>query len=104
MTSTTPDLRHQVHLITGATSGIDMNHGLLKILTPLMSLFAVSPEEGAETTVYLASSPDAAGVTGEYFQDQALARSGAASYDLETARRLWDISARMAGLDQEEPT
>ena len=57
-----------------------------------------SPEEGARTAVYLASSPDVAGVTGKYFADCREARSSDVSHDAELARRLWDVSQKMAGL------
>lgn len=83
-------------------TGIGLKSPLDKILKPVMGLFAVSPEEGARTSVYLASSPEVAGVTGEYFERERPARSSPASYDEETARRLWEISAPMAGLDREE--
>ena len=85
-------------------TGIGMNHPWLKIFKWVVKLSAASPEQGAETTVYLASSPDVAGQTGLYFRDKQPVRSAAASYDLETARRLWDLSARMTGLNQEEPS
>lgn len=60
--------------------------------------FSVSPEKGARTSVYLASSPDVAGVTGQYFAKCRPIRSSAASYDREAARRLWDVSAEIVGL------
>jgi len=83
-------------------TGIGMNHSWLKIFKPVMRLLAVDAEKGAETSVYLASSPDVAGMTGQYFRDSHPVRSGAASYDLDTGRRLWDISARLTGLEQEK--
>ncbi|MGD8403514.1 MAG: SDR family oxidoreductase [Anaerolineales bacterium] len=62
-------------------------------------LFARSPEKGAETPIYLASSPEVEGVTGKYFIDKEPVRSSQASYDGEAAQRLWDISERMCHLD-----
>ena len=46
-------------------------------MTPLMK----SPEKGAETSIYLASSPEAEGVSGRYFVKKAEARSSGVSYD-----------------------
>jgi NAD(P)-dependent dehydrogenase (short-subunit alcohol dehydrogenase family) len=66
----------------------------LRLLKPFMR----TPEQGARTAVYLASSPDVAAVTGEYFKDDRPARSSAASQDADAARRLWEVSARMTGL------
>lgn len=60
-----------------------------------------TPEQGARTVVYLASSPDVAAVTGEYFQDDRPARLSRAALDDDASRRLWEISARMTGLERE---
>ncbi len=58
---------------------------------------AISSARGAQTSVYLASSPDVSGITGQYFYKcQALAPSKAAMDD-GAARRLWDVSAEMTG-------
>lgn len=55
--------------------------------------------QGAQTTIYLASSPDVAGETGQYFVNQRAQRSADVSYDEAVAGRLWQISAQMTGLD-----
>lgn len=57
------------------------------------------PQEGARTPVYLASSPDVAEVTGRFFVNREPRRSSALSYDAETQRRLWEVSARLVGRD-----
>lgn len=73
--------------------------GLLgKLLMPVLHLFARSPRKGAETVVYLASSKEVEGVTGQYFIDKAPAESSAASHDTETAQRLWRVSEELTGL------
>jgi retinol dehydrogenase-12 len=75
------------------------NNGLLaKIGMQVARIIAISPEEGAQTSIYLASSPEVKGVTGKYFVKGQPVRSDPASYDEETARRLWEISAKMVGL------
>jgi NAD(P)-dependent dehydrogenase (short-subunit alcohol dehydrogenase family) len=63
-------------------------------------LFARDPKRGAETSVYLASSPEVEKVTGEYFADKKIRRSSAESHDMEVARRLWDLSVHYVHLDQ----
>lgn len=68
-------------------------------LSVVHRLFARKPEEGARTIVYLAASPEVAGITGKYFFDEQEEASAPASYDEESARRLWEISARMVGLE-----
>lgn len=75
------------------------NFGWLgRLLKKIINLRGVSPEEGAETVIYLATSPEVAGVTGKYFVDKEPVRSSAASYDEEAARRLWEISEELTGL------
>jgi NAD(P)-dependent dehydrogenase (short-subunit alcohol dehydrogenase family) len=81
-------------------TGLGSNHGLLsRLLLPLLRPFSRTPERGAETSIYLASSPAVAGVTGKYFADCKERRSGKHSYDEETGRRLWDVSAALVGLE-----
>lgn len=62
------------------------------------SLFAVSPEKGAETNIYLAASPDVEGVSGQYFEKSRAVSSSKASYDEAAARQLWAISEQMTGI------
>ncbi len=64
----------------------------------LARTFGASPEQGADTVVYLAAAPEVAEVSGKYFTNRREARSSPASYDEHTARRLWDVSARLTGL------
>lgn len=73
---------------------------LLRFLMPLTQLFARSPEKGAETVIYLASSPEVEGVTGKYFKDKEPIKSSPESYDRQAARRLWEISAAMVDLGE----
>lgn len=54
-------------------------------------LFFISPEKGAETSVYLASSPDVEGVNGRYFEVKKQKESSKRSYDRSTAERLWAV-------------
>jgi NAD(P)-dependent dehydrogenase (short-subunit alcohol dehydrogenase family) len=61
-------------------------------------LFALSPEEGAKTMVYLASSPEVAGRSGGYYSKCAPAAPSAAAQSDDAARRLWELSARIAGI------
>jgi hypothetical protein len=58
-----------------------------------------SPEVGARTPVYVASSPEIEGLTGKYFVKCESAPSKPITHDLELAARLWDISASLTGLD-----
>lgn len=60
--------------------------------------FSLSPEKGAQTALYLASSPEVATVSGQYFIKSKSARSSDASYDIPAQQRLWTISERLTGL------
>src|SRR3990170_70761 len=57
-----------------------------------------TPEEGARTVIYLASSPAVEGVSGKYFIDEKAVASSPASYDETIAKRLWEVSEQMTGL------
>ncbi len=61
-------------------------------------LAAISPEKGARTSIYLASSALVDGQTGLYFVNRKPARSSPQSQDDAAARRLWDVSCRLTGL------
>ena len=60
--------------------------------------FLLSAAQGADTVVYLASSPDVAGATGGYYVKRRLRAPSGAARDPATARRLWAISAELTGL------
>ncbi len=68
-------------------------------LQALAKIFAIRPEQGARTTIYLASSPEVEGVTGKYFVRQKETQSSAASQDVAAGKRLWEISAELTHLD-----
>ena len=68
---------------------------LYKLFKPFLS----SPEKGAETSIYLASSPEVEGVTGKYFVKKATVESSPESYDAGIARRLWEVSAELTELN-----
>jgi len=80
-------------------SNLARNNGLLaRIGMTLLRPFAVSPEKGAETPIYLATSAEVEGVSGKYFVDLREAKSNAESYDEEVAKRLWDVSEQLVKL------
>lgn len=56
-----------------------------------------SPEEGARTSIYVATAPELADATGQYFQDGARTELPEAARDDESAARLWDMSAKLVG-------
>jgi retinol dehydrogenase 12 len=81
------------------TNLVARNGGLFKwFVQPLFNLQAISVEQGARTSVYLASSPEVEVVTGKYFGKCQEWRSSPDSYDEAAARRLWQVSAEITGI------
>lgn len=64
----------------------------------IMKMMARKKEEGARTVIYLAASPEVASVSGKYFSKGKEVPSSKDTHDVEAARRLWELSARMTGL------
>lgn len=69
-----------------------------RIALTLMWPFMATPEKGAETSIYLATSPQVGGITGKYFANKKEARSSSESYDETAAQELWRISAELTKL------
>jgi hypothetical protein len=61
-------------------------------------MIGLSPEEGAQTSLYLATSAEVEGVSGKYFVNQRVAQSSKASCDKAGASRLWQVSTELTGL------
>jgi retinol dehydrogenase-14 len=75
------------------------NGAIARTLARLLVPFFRTPAQGAATSIWLASAPDAEGLSGQYFVDCKAKRSSPASYDETMARRLWDASLQLTGLD-----
>ncbi|MBF6593324.1 MAG: SDR family oxidoreductase [Thermaceae bacterium] len=80
--------------------GDNSQNALIRGLLWLFKRFSLSPERGAETSVYLASSPQVEGVTGKYFDNKQAKSSNPLSYNEAEQKRLWDISAALTGLSE----
>jgi retinol dehydrogenase 14 len=91
--------------VTRTNFGREDSGPAMRLLTPLARPFMRSPEQGAATSVWLASSPEAAGATGGYYVLRrgrpTARRSSRRSYDRELARRLWRVSEELTGLRQQ---
>jgi retinol dehydrogenase-14 len=66
-------------------------------------VYGASPEQGADTVIYLAAAPEVEGRTAKYFTNRRETRSSPASYDEGLARRFWDVSARLTGISSAGP-
>jgi retinol dehydrogenase-14 len=74
---------------------------IFKLLVPLWRPFMKTPQQGAATSVFLASSPEVESVTGAYFANGRPQSSSKTSYDGSAAGRLWRVSARLVGFHGE---
>ena len=77
----------------------DGSGGVLSRVVRVAKVFAISPEKGAQTIVYLASSPDVGAISGEYFYKCRPATPTAGGRDDAAAKRLWMESAEIAGIE-----
>jgi NAD(P)-dependent dehydrogenase (short-subunit alcohol dehydrogenase family) len=83
----------------GSNFARDGDMGLLGTVGMVLARpFAISSATGAQTSIYLASSPDVDGVSGQYFYKCRVAKPSDAALDDVAAARLWDVSAQMTGL------
>jgi len=67
----------------------------------VIDLMSISEDEGTETMLYLATSPEVAGVSGKYFYECREAGIHPTARDDAACRRLWEVSAEMVGLEQD---
>ena len=65
--------------------------------------FLKTPAQGAKTSIYLASSPEVAGVTGQFFADSKRKTANKIASDPDTAARLWRVSADLVAHPSREP-
>jgi NAD(P)-dependent dehydrogenase (short-subunit alcohol dehydrogenase family) len=82
-----------------ATRFGDQSGGVLSVaLRVVKPVGAISPEKGAQTMIYLASSPDVANASGQYFSKCEIATPTKEAQDGASAKRLWEESARISGV------
>ena len=80
-------------------TGFGQNNGIFsKILFNLSKPFMRSSEKGAETSIYLCSSPDVSDVSGQYFYNCKIAKTTSWANKQEDADRLWDLSKELTGI------
>mgnify|MGYP001212292429 FL=1 len=80
-------------------TGFGQNNGVFsKILFNLSKPFMRSSEKGAETSIYLCSSPDVSDVSGQYFYNCKIAKTTSWANKQEDADRLWDLSKELTGI------
>ncbi len=73
--------------------------GWFGLMARLIRPFALSPEQGAQPIIYLVTSKEVEGVSGQYYEKMRPKQSSKQSYDTALARRLWDVSAQLTKMD-----
>jgi len=92
-TGVTANALHPGVVYTGfGQGGAGLAGRLVSLSYQIMRPFIKSEEQGAQTSIYLASSPEVAGVTGQYFDNERVARPTPQALDDAAAARLWAIS------------
>ena len=84
--------------VTRTAFGAEDPSWISKVILPLWRPFMSTPQRGAATSIYLASSPEVETVTGRYFAKRRQKTSSKESYDEDQAARLWQVSAHLTGL------
>jgi len=83
----------------GVATGLGWNNGWWAVLiAKALRPFLRTPEQGADTVVYLATSPTVEAVSGKYFSECREILPSPAAQDDEAARRLWQVSAALTGV------
>ena len=89
------------HSLTQTSKVADLERvkGRWRVFTWLGKPFMIDAEKGAETSIFVASSPEIAGITGKYFVKKKEERSSKRSHDQTTAKRLWEVSSKLTGIE-----
>ncbi len=79
-------------------TNVGLNHFLLRLIAPLVKVGAISTEEGAKTSLYLATSEEVEGVTGVYYHRMKLREPNILALDKKAQQELWDMSLKLTEL------
>jgi len=70
------------------------------IINGIIKIFLISAEEGAQTSIYLASSNEVKGITGKYFAKKKIKAASKKCSDIKLQKELWQLSERLTGIDK----
>lgn len=82
----------------GTGFGHNMRSFMVPVFKVIQKLFARSEGKGAETSVFLCTSPDVKGISGKYFVDKKQRKTAQIADDLDQQEKLWTISAELTGI------
>ena len=78
--------------------GAEDQAGFFSVMGGMVRPFLKTPAQGAQTSIYLASSPDVDGVTGQFFVNRKPKTANKVAYDPAAMARLWQTSADLVGM------
>lgn len=82
----------------GTGIGVNRETGFGRLISKMLTFISLPPEQGAETSVYLAATPEVEGVTGQYFYKKKPTATSGQAQDRGAAKRLWTLSEKMLGI------
>jgi len=94
-TGVTANVLHPGSVATGFAHNTP---GLISLMYRLVDLFSLTPEQGADTLIYLASSSQLIGISGKYWEKRKPIQSSSDSHDETAQKRLWAVSEQLTGL------
>jgi NAD(P)-dependent dehydrogenase (short-subunit alcohol dehydrogenase family) len=94
-TGVTANALHPGLVATGFGRNEGAFSGMMDVAQTFFRPFFLTPEQGAETSIYLASSPAVEGMTGSYFDNRRPVLAWPTAYDRAAARRLWEVSEEL---------
>ncbi|WP_036727917.1 SDR family oxidoreductase [Paenibacillus sp. FSL R7-277] len=83
----------------GTSIGVNRETGFGRRVLKLVSYFFLTPEQGADTAIYLATAPELDGVSGQYYYRRKIKELTPRAEDTEAAARLWKWSLEQTGLE-----
>ena len=81
--------------VVGTSFGQNNSNNLNKVLSFIARPFMITSEKGAETSIYLCSSPDVSNISGQYFYNCKVTKTSKWAQSKEDADRLWELSKEM---------
>ncbi|WP_438494885.1 SDR family oxidoreductase [Paenibacillus sp. IHBB 3054] len=84
----------------GTNIGVNRETGFGRSVLKLLSYFFLTPEQGADTAIYLATAPELLGVTGQYYYRRKIKELSPRALNQEDAEHLWQWSLEQTGADK----
>lgn len=87
-----------VNCVNPGMSATNLGRDAGRFSAKFFKLFGKEPSIAAQTPIYLASSPEVETISGEYFEKKSVKQTSKETYDMDAAKKLWDVSKKYVGL------